>query len=315
MQAGEDADVGHGQPPLAEVTDGHPLHHPADGIGDPGRHPQQPGREQVARHPVGAAQQQVGLGPDRDPHPAGSVLGQVAGDVQARAATADDEDVATTEPVRVAVIAGVHDAAGELVPSGPVRQPGRVLVPDRDDDVLGGQRPGGRGHPPAARVRVDPVDLDAEPHVQVVPQGEGLQVADRVVAHGKPRGPGLEAVPEAEHRVPAAGVQPEPVVPGPPGRGDRVAALDDLRGYAQPAELGRGRQARRPRTDDQNRSGRLVVLPRSWLGVSDCHVAPSLICRGKSPRPGPARLREISLPAGSTRKMPQPADVENMQNL
>ena len=50
------------------------------------------------------------------------------------------------------------------------------------------------GQQPAVRARIDAVDLKAEPHLQVVPRGEGLQVADRVVTQREERDARPEAV-------------------------------------------------------------------------------------------------------------------------
>ncbi len=144
--------------------------------------------------------------------PGGAALDQVHGDLGARVADADDEDVTAGVGGGVAVVAGVQEFAGVRVAAGPLGQARGVVVAGGDDHGAAGQLAAAGGvQQPAVATRggLDARDLDARDDLQLV-LGVLLQVAHHVVARDPP--------PEgARHREAGQAGQP----PGPCGRCSR----------------------------------------------------------------------------------------------
>ena len=174
VQAAERALLGHRQAVLGEVAD----RLGADEVDDPVGALRSHAREQEREGgPHRRAHEHVRRGAHREPDPRRAALGEVVGDLHARAARADHQDVAVAVGLGVAVVGRVQQRPAEALAAGPVRDVRGVLVAGRDDHVLG-REVGARGtHDPARAVAVDALHLGVQAHVERVVGRVVLEVA------------------------------------------------------------------------------------------------------------------------------------------
>src|SRR5580692_5956009 len=160
----------------------------------------------------------LGRGPDRDPHAAGASLAQIGSDLGTAVAHADHEHIEPGERDRIAVLPGVPQLAGIRLAPRPVRHVWRVSVTGRDHDRPRREPLARRGvnHPPNAVTvlrlrRCYPLHLGARADLELMPGPVAFQVIDHVV----PGRPATRRTWNPEARQPgetAHGVQMQPVI-------------------------------------------------------------------------------------------------------
>ena len=223
--------------------------------------------ERRQRRADGVADDDVRRRADGEPDARGPALGEVEGDLGARAAGPDDEHVLTGERRRRAVAGGVQDLAAEARAARPRGHVRAVLVAAGDDDVARLHLARGGDQPPAVVLALDALHAHAEPHVERVPARVLVEVGDELVARRERRR--LERRAVGEPRVPARRVELEPVVAPAPGRRDRVRLLEHDRGHVRAPQLCGRRQSGRARADHDH----LVHVGKDDRGAA---IIPSL---------------------------------------
>ena len=180
----------------------------------------------VDRNPQDLAGRQVRGRPAGDAHASGAALREQAGDLRAGRARPDDEHVAVAVGLGVSVGAGMDQLAAEAVAPRPVGDVGVVVETGRDDHEARLQVLAIGLDPPAPVHGLQPPDPRAEANVDAMVSGIVLEVGD-------PRVPRRElAVAPAAGAIaglrghPARRIEPQPVVAGPPARGDLVGPLE-----------------------------------------------------------------------------------------
>ena len=150
-------------------------------------------------------------------------LGQVVGDLHARAARADHEDVAVAVGLGVAVLGRVQQRPLEALAAGPVRARAGCARSRPRRPRARPRRRLRRPHDPARAVAVDALHLGVQAHVEGVvawrsPRGSAT-TSSRDGKTPVPR----RVAPARELREPAARVQAQAVVAPAPRGGDAVA--------------------------------------------------------------------------------------------
>ena len=157
------------------------------------------------------------------------MLGEVERDLRAGVAHADDERTPPGEIGAAAIVAAVHDAAGEDVVALDRRHVRDVVRAGRDDDDARPERAAvdGRRQPAAAFDRHDRLRLGAEAWRDAGTRGVVLEVVDDALARHVLRQVGREVEAgqggQRLHRV-----KVQPLVVRAPGRADPIGLVDDL---------------------------------------------------------------------------------------
>jgi hypothetical protein len=155
---------------------------------------EQDDRDHVARKTAGArAQEDVGRRARREPYLARAALGDVVGDLHARAAGPHDQDALARERLGVAIFARVEEPAAEQLASRPVRNDRLLLVARGHDHLRSAELALRRLECPSSVRAIDPLDPRGEPQVDPVLARVPLDMLNELVARGEHRRALLEA--------------------------------------------------------------------------------------------------------------------------
>ena len=209
---------GHAVP--REIPDDPALEQAIDRVDEPGGGVLHRDGGEGDRHRSELARDDVRRRADGQPHPAGTLLGEVRGDLGARVARADDEDVLADVRRGCPVLGGVDHLACDTTPdpaspaaaASPRSRVAKTTCARRDVAVVGG-----RG--PRSDLAVEPAHRGAQPRLDAVVAGIPAQVLGHVVLGDPP--PVLRGHPQAgQRRLHARRVQVQPVVASAPGVAD-----------------------------------------------------------------------------------------------
>jgi len=185
LDPGVQARVGAGEAVRRQVGYGDTAHQAARPVDEPDREPADQDGGGLGGPAGRRAAHDVRNRADRDAYPGRTALDQVHGDLRAGVADTDDQDVLARVRGRGAVLRGVQQLAREVLAARPRGDPRGVVEAGGHHHGPPGQHPAaGRAQLPARAVvgPVDPGDLDARHHLQLVVLGVLLQVAHHVVA-------------------------------------------------------------------------------------------------------------------------------------
>jgi hypothetical protein len=174
---------------------------------------------------------------------------QIKRNLAARVAEADDEHAFASEWRRIAVAARMQDRSAERLRAGPGRGVRKVGEASRNDDN------GRRGRlvsglcAPEAPVAPDRADGCVEDRLKIELRRVSFKIFDHLCARWVAAVGGRHRQ-TRQARMPAIGVQMQPVVVAPPDRADRIGFFQNDRVQTAHAHAGRSGESRRSSADD-----------------------------------------------------------------